>query len=96
MTSYDDKRKALDQYIKDNFTDYPTRKHKIAINKMLRAIDDSHLWPICNQFNTTNKAIRLYQRICNQYNQELSDCVYSYHAIIESFISEIVNDSNNW
>jgi hypothetical protein len=61
-----------------------------AINKFYREQDESHLYPINNKFNATEKAIqqaRIFQRN--------SDAVYGYEycLLLENLISEIVNNS---
>lgn len=68
-----------------------TPKDIRRINKKLRAKDDSHLWPICSQFNATDRAIR---RIRDQQRQGLViDDAYSYEAVLEAEISRIVNNT---
>jgi len=89
---YQELRVKLDKYVNDYFVEYPTRKHRTAINKLLRAMDDSNLWPIHNKFNATNRAINRYNRLCVQYGCEIADSVYSYSETVQSIISEIVNN----
>ena len=61
-----------------------------SVNKMLRAKDDSHLWPINGAFNATNRAIA---RIVRQEKLGLViDDIESYKAAIEHEIAQIVNN----
>ena len=63
-----------------------------AINQLFRQQDQSDLWPICNKFNCTNRAIRRIQK----FNRE-SGCGsygYEYCTILDNEISNIVNDPN--
>lgn len=87
-----DTRDKLNRYVQSHFTEPANRKNRAAVNKLLRAIDDSHLWPVCGNFNATERAINRYNRLCNQYGMEIADCVYSYAETIEGMISEIVNN----
>jgi len=57
-----------------------------AINKLFRAQDDSYLWPICDQFNATNRAIRRIRK------QGYALAGLEYCLAIETEISEIVNN----
>ena len=63
------------------------------INKQFRAMDESHLWPISNKFNATERAIR-------QARQLMRDCgevdPLAYALTVEHNISMIVNDDRNW
>lgn len=86
----------LEQYIDEHLSEPATRAHRTRINKLLRQLDDSHLWPILNRFNATDRAIRQYDRECRKYQQEIADSVYSYYHTIYNKISEIVNDPRNW
>ena len=65
-----------------------------AINKLYRTQDESHLWPIQGRFNVTERAIRKFNREYAKYNGPLYGLEYCY--CLESIISEIVNNSNNW
>jgi hypothetical protein len=59
-----------------------------AINKLYRAQDESHLWPILGRFNVTERAI---QRV-NKYERDagaVNGLEYCY--MLESIVSEIVN-----
>jgi len=59
-----------------------------AINKLYRKQDESHLWPINNRFNVTERAIRK----ARQFQKE-SDYVYGleYCYLLDNIISNIVN-----
>jgi hypothetical protein len=63
---------------------------RAIINKAMRLIDDSHLWPINGEFNVTERAIRRM----NKYERDSGefDCAYSYWKSLENEISNIVND----
>ena len=59
-----------------------------AINKAYLAQDDSHLWPINNRFNATERAIRQARKL-----QRDGGAVYGleYCYMLDSLISIIVN-----
>jgi exoribonuclease R len=59
---------------------------KQKINKFFRDRDESHLWPICNKFNVTERAIRNIQRSGAEYMYGLRYC-----EALEAEISRIVN-----
>ena len=63
-----------------------------AINKLFREMDESDLWPICGKFNVTERAIR------KAAIQRDSGAVYGleYACLLESIISQEVNDETNW
>lgn len=65
-----------------------TRKEKMEIDKAFRAKDQSHLWPINNKFNATERAIARVRRF-NQYYGEVS--AEEYKLQLEAEISDIVN-----
>lgn len=59
---------------------------KRKVNKYMRSIDTSHLWPINNRFNVTNRAIRrLRGGDAAQYAGSI------YMDALEREISQIVN-----
>jgi len=60
-----------------------------AINKVYRAQDDSHLWPINNRFNATERAIRQARKWQADSGQALYGLEYCY--LLENLISTIVN-----
>ena len=55
------------------------------INAYFRSIDESHLWPVCNRFYVTERAIRRLQKT-GLYNGGLE-----YFLALDSEISGIVN-----
>lgn len=57
------------------------------INKWFRDNDESHLWPICNKFNVTERAIRQVRKFERENEMEYSD----YAVAIDRAISVIVN-----
>jgi len=59
-----------------------------AINKAYRAQDESHLWPINNRFNATNRAIRRIRQL-SQYTGGSYGIEYCY--MLDEEISNIVN-----
>ena len=63
------------------------------INRLYRAQDDSHLWPIRGRFNVTERAIRRVRRLARDYGG-MYGLEYAY--AIEQEIGEIVNDERNW
>jgi hypothetical protein len=67
---------------------------KADINRYYRSIDESHLWPINNKFNCTERAIRKVRKFEREGGYDLQGLEYCY--TLEICISEIVNNSNNW
>ena len=61
-----------------------------AINKLYRAQDDSYLWPINNDFNVTDRAIRKLNRDYTRHNGAIYGLEYCY--CLENIISQIVNN----
>ncbi len=57
-----------------------------AINKIFRAQDDSYLWPICDQFNATERAIKKIRK------QGFALAGLEYCLALETEITEIVNN----
>ena len=64
-----------------------------AINKFYRRQDESHLWPIRNKFNVTERAIRKTREL-QRHNGAIYGLEYCY--ALENFMSQIVNDERNW
>jgi len=64
-----------------------------AINEMFRKQDESHLWPIRGKFNVTERAIRK-ARLVAQSNGPVLGLEYAY--LLDTIISEIVNNEENW
>ena len=64
------------------------RAIRTEINRLFRAQDDSHLYPINGRFNATERAIRRTNKF-ERVNGELSPLEYAY--FIDSEISRIVN-----
>ena len=60
-----------------------------AINKLYREEDESHLYPILNRFNVTDRAIRKISREYMRHNGPVYGLEYCY--MIERMISDIVN-----
>jgi hypothetical protein len=60
-----------------------------AINKLYRDQDESHLWPICNEFNATERAIRRIRNL-----NRAGACInpgLEYCYALDGEISQIVN-----
>ena len=57
-----------------------------AINKLYRAQDESHLWPIMGRFNATERAIRNARK----YRGHGCDGL-AYALTLDNWISSIVN-----
>ena len=55
------------------------------INKYFREHDESHLWPICNKFDATERAIRRLRKT------GIYDGGMEYWLALESEIGRIVN-----
>jgi hypothetical protein len=64
------------------------------INRIFRSQDESHLWPIRNKFNCTNRAIKQAQKFMSETGEDLTGIEYS--TLIDSILSEIVNNPKNW
>ena len=67
---------------------YTGRANRAAINKAFRAADESHLWPINNRFDATERAIRAVRRFMRDAG-ELVGLEYAY--TLEAELSRIVN-----
>lgn len=68
-------------------TDWDIRK----INRLFRQNDDSHLWPICNEFDATERAIRRVRKLM-RHNGAMAGFEYAY--ALDQEISLIVNNHN--
>ena len=68
------------------------RAERIIINALYRKQDDSHLWPLCNKFNATNRAINRVLKFERDSGCGLYGLEYCY--AIDNEISNIVNDPN--
>ena len=55
------------------------------INAYYRSVDESHLWPVCNRFDATERAIKRLQKT-GLYNGGLE-----YFMALDSEIGQIVN-----
>lgn len=73
---------------------YDGKQNRIAINRLFRLQDDSHLWPINSRFNVTDRAIRNAQKFSNEVGYYIVGLEYAY--LLEQEISRIVNDEKNW
>lgn len=58
------------------------------VNKAMRSLDESHLYPIRGRFNATDRAIRRYREY---HNANGYGGVYEYVLGIDGEISRIVN-----
>lgn len=63
------------------------------INKAFREEDDSHLYPIFNKFNVTERAIRLAREIIRETGEQNT---LAYALTVEAYQTQIVNDERNW
>ena len=63
-------------------------KNITAINRLYREQDESHLFPICNRFNVTERAIRQARKMANINGPVYG---YEYSLLIDQLISDIVN-----
>lgn len=66
-----------------------TTKEKRLVNKQFRDNDQSHLYPIFNQFNVAERAIRKARELARN-NGEFSSA-YEYELTLGNYASEIVN-----
>jgi len=62
-----------------------TPQNIAIVNKVMRWADDSHLWPVNNRFNVTERAIRKLRK------DNPCDCPWSYWQTLEQECSRIVN-----
>ena len=67
---------------------YTGRANRAAINKAFRAADESHLWPINNRFDATERAIRRVRRFMREAG-ELSGLAYA--LALDAELSRVVN-----
>lgn len=58
------------------------------INRLFRDHDESHKWPICGEFNVTERAIRRVRKYAKD-NGAVSSSDYAY--MLDQEISDIVN-----
>jgi hypothetical protein len=68
---------------------YNGRRNTAEINRLFRAQDDSHLFPVNNRFDATERAIqrvRKRNRLCGYHSMGLE---YAY--ALDSELSRIVN-----
>lgn len=73
----------LEKYLMKNF------KSIREVNKHFRKIDESHLFPIRDKFNVTERAIRQARKF------KIVD-PYEYYLTLENIMSQIVNNPKNW
>lgn len=64
-------------------------RSRTIINKVMRRIDESNLWPICGAYNATNRAIRRLRK-WERDGREF-DSAMSYWLALDNEISNIVN-----
>ena len=62
------------------------------INRLFRQHDESHLWPICNHFNATDRAIRRLRRNVLPHMGQTGGIEYA--AMLDAEISRIVNSAS--
>lgn len=73
--------------IADEAECFQGRANIAAINRAFRAQDESHLWPVNNRFNATERAIHRIRRLDSPV------CGYEYAALLDAEIGRIVNDA---
>ena len=73
------------EQIADRADRYNGRANIAAINRLFRRQDESHLWPIRNRFNATERAIRRLRR------EGYDGAGLEYAYALDSEISRIVN-----
>ncbi len=72
----------------DNLMD--STKNRKAIDKLYHAQDESHLWPINNRFNATQRAINRTRKFMRDGEYDLAGLEYA--LAIDTALSEIVNN----
>jgi hypothetical protein len=65
-----------------------------AVNRYYRDHDESHKWPICNQFDATKRAIRKARTWRRDSGVDVAGL--EYVELIDMFIGKIVNNERNW
>lgn len=65
------------------------RANRTAINRAFREADQSHLWPINNRFNATERAIRSVQRFMRESGEDMTGLEYA--LALDEELSRIVN-----
>jgi len=65
------------------------RANRREINRVFRIYDESHLWPMCNRFNVTDRAIKRAQKFIRESGHDMAGLEYA--LFLESEISTIVN-----
>lgn len=60
-----------------------------AINRLYRAQDESHLYPIRNRFDATERAIRRARRLMAEYGAPCEGLEYA--LAVDAALSDIVN-----
>lgn len=85
--------KTIEQLLKDNGVNFSDSVGNLKvirkINKLMRERDESHLWPICGEYNATERAIRWYRRVYFPSNGSCSALEYALG--LENLISNYVN-----
>jgi hypothetical protein len=75
----------------DMVQDLPAKAAIRKINDTFRAMDESHLWPVNNKFNATERAIR---RVRDLRRRGICiDDYYDYILTLDSVIDRVVNDA---
>jgi len=64
--------------------------HRFKILNHYRDIDESNLWPVCNNFNATQRAINRLYKFERESGQRLEGLELCY--FIDSQLSDIVNN----
>lgn len=75
--------------IADRAERYNGTRNRAAINRLFRRQDESHLWPVCNRFDATERAIRRLRRL-QQDGLCLGDGL-EYALALDAELSAIVN-----
>ena len=67
------------------------RYNREIINGIFREYDDSHKWPINNQFDATERAIKRVQKFMRDSGCDLQGLEYA--LTLDREVSNIVNDN---
>lgn len=65
--------------------------NRAAINRAFRAADESHLWPVNNRFDATERAIRNVQRFMRESGEDLTGLAYA--LLLDGELSRVVNEA---
>jgi hypothetical protein len=89
---YNDRQYFIAENIAEKTKHLDGKNNREAINYVYRQMNESHLWPINNKFDVTERAIRKIRK-----QEQFTEKSYGleYCLALENEISDIVNNENN-